>query len=298
MDNSKLVTIIVTTYKRPKEMVCRAIKSIVEQTYYNLEIIVVDDSPSTYEFRDDVYRAVMNFSDSRIIYLFNGKNIGACASRNRAILVAKGEFIMYVDDDDEILPTCVEERVKKFLTPQIGLVYSDCYILDENTGKKKIQSKRKYRGRVFDKLILDNFILAFPMMRLECFEKCGLFDVNMPASQDYEMWLRIAEKYEVDYVEKPLSIVHIHNGVRITTDYKKRIRGLELINEKYKDFLSVNRHAKHIRTIGLSSYYACDQQWKKSFIHLFKGILMEPQDVKTNFLKSCIVLKKFIIRTR
>ena len=62
MDNSKLVTIIVTTYKRPKEMVCRAIKSIVEQTYYNLEIIVVDDSPSTYEFRNDVYRAVMNFS--------------------------------------------------------------------------------------------------------------------------------------------------------------------------------------------------------------------------------------------
>lgn len=291
-----LVTIIVTTYKRPKDMVSRAIKSIVEQTYNNLEIIVVDDSPSDYEFRDEVREAIMDFADYRITYLFNEKNIGACASRNRAILCSKGKYIMYVDDDDEIVPSCVEERLSKFTSDEIGLVYSDCYLLNETTGEKKIHSERKYRGRVFDRLILKNFILAFPMIRAECFVKCGLFDEELPASQDFDMWLRISREFDVDYIDKPLSIVHIHEGDRITTNYKKRIRGLEIINEKYSDYLNSNKHALHIRTIELSPYYAVDRQWKKCFQHLTKGIFLEPFDIKINVLNLFIVLKKFIIR--
>ena len=290
----ELVTIIVTTHKRPKEMVSRAIKSIVDQTYKNLEIIVVDDSPSDYEFRNEVYEAIMDFSDCRITYMFNEKNIGACASRNRAILSSKGKYIMYIDDDDEIVPSCVEERISKFTSNEIGLVYSDCYLLNEATGEKKIYSERKYRGHVFDRLILKNFILAFPMIRAECFIKCGLFDEKLPASQDFDMWLRISREFEVDYIDKPLSIVHIHEGDRITTNYKKRIRGLEIINEKYSDYLNNNKHALHIRTIGLSPYYAGDGQWKKCFQYLIKGILLEPFDIKINVCNLLIVLKNIL----
>ena len=250
-----LVTIIITTYKRTPEMVVRATLSVCNQTYRNLEIIIVDDSPSDYADRMNVYEAVKNIGDPRITYLFNEKNIGACASRNRAIEASNGEFIMYVDDDDELLEKCVELRLEKFTSPKVGLVYSDCYVLDEEKGEKTRSNQAKHAGMVFDELIKENFVFAFPMMRRECFEKCGLFDVKMQAAQDSEMWLRIALKYEFNYVNEPLSVVHFHKGERISTNPTKKIQGLERLSEIYADYLNEHPDAYYIRTIKLAPFY-------------------------------------------
>lgn len=277
-----MVSIIITTYKRPVEMVLRAVESVRNQTYKDIEIIVVDDSPADFEERQAVKEAIEKIEDERIIYLANEKNVGACASRNRGISIAKGEFIMYVDDDDELVETCVEKRVAKFAQSDAGLVYSDCYLLDEESGTMKNSNQDKHSGFVFDKLILKNFILAFPTIRKECFEKCGGFDESMPAAQDYEMWLRIAKDYKVDYVPEPLSVIHLHSGERISTNWEKKAQGSERIREIYADYLKTHRYARYKKTMVLVNYHIRLGNRKKAFRLWFSAVCTEPLRIVNN----------------
>ncbi len=105
--NEPLVTIYIPTYNRV-ELLKRAIDSVLTQTYKNIEIIIVDDcSPdTTIQFLEKLTK-----KDSRVRYFQNEKNSGACVSRNKAILEAKGEFITGLDDDDYFLPNRVEDFV-------------------------------------------------------------------------------------------------------------------------------------------------------------------------------------------
>ncbi len=293
MSKRAMVTVIITTYKRDPGIVLRAVKSVCNQSYADLEIIIIDDSPSDFENRESVYQAIQNINDARITYLQNEKNIGACASRNRAITIAQGDYIIYVDDDDELLEDCVEKRLEKFTDEKIGLVYSDCYVYDEISGKKTRTIQQKHKGMVFDTLILDNYIYAFPMVRKCCYSNCGMFDIKMPAAQDYEMWLRIARKYEVDYVDEPHAIVHLHRGERISTNTQKKLKGLELLNEINQDYLKKHRHANHVRTIKLCPYYADAKKWKSCLKVLIKGIMLEPWDIKLNMSYMRAVLRRY-----
>lgn len=280
--NKPIVTVIVTTYQREPSLVVRAVSSVCNQTYRNLEIIVVDDSPEGYAERMNVHEAVKKIGDPRITYLFNEKNIGACASRNRAIENSSGEFIMYVDDDDELLEPCVEKRLEKFTDPKVGLVYSDCFTVDEEKNETKRTNQAKHAGMVFDALIEENFIYAFPTVRRECFEACGMFDIKMRAAQDYEMWLRIAEKYQVDYVDEPLAIVHLHTGERISTNPAKKVEGLERLNEIYAEYLAAHPAAFYIRTIKLIPFYIRMGDRKSARKAFFRAVRVRPFAVKTN----------------
>ncbi len=291
MESNSLVSVIITTHKREPEIVVRAVLSVCKQTYKNIEIIIVDDSPSDYSERKNVYDAVKKIGDTRITYLLNEVNVGACASRNRAIENSSGAFIIYVDDDDELVEDCIEKRLEKFTSPQIGLVYSDCYTFDEVKGEKRRTNQAKHSGMVFDDLIKENFVYAFPMVRRECFEQCGLFDVKMQAAQDYEMWLRIAEKYQFDYVDKPLAIVHLHAGERISKNPNKKIQGLERIAELHSDYLNTHPDAFYIRTMKLIPFYICQGNMEKARRLYASAIRVCPFAVKANlkYLKELIV---------
>ena len=299
----ELVSVIITTYKRPVNMVYRAVKSVLDQTYKKIEVIVVDDSPQSFEGREAVKNKIEGVGDTRVTYLLNEKNIGACASRNRAIKASSGEYVIYVDDDDELLPSCIEKRVKRFTSSSIGLVYSDCYFVDELLGKEYVSKQKKLCGMVFDELIIENFIMAFPMLRRECFERCGYFDERFPASQDWDMWLRVAQKYEIAYVDEPLSRVHLHSNERITTNTKKKVTGLEMIYESNRDYIIKNPHVNHLKTKELVPYYIADGQMVKGIKTLLKAIKLEPLDIQGNMYSFALAgwgilkqLKSFLVR--
>ena len=216
-----LVSIIITTYKRPFEFVLRAVKSVLMQTYSNWELFIVDDSPNDYSERVVIKQQINALGDKRIKYILHGTNLGACAARNTGIRMAKGEFIAFLDDDDEWLPQKIEKQITKINQPEIGLVYCSSYTIINVNGKTK-KTLREYRieGFVFDKLILKNFIgsTSFVMVKRQALFDCGLFNIEMQSAQDYELWLRIAKKYAVACVSEPLVNYYIHNGERITTN--------------------------------------------------------------------------------
>lgn len=149
--NKPLVSAIITTYKRPPETVERAIKSVEAQTYKNIEIIVVDDSPDSFSGRDDVKTTVS--AHEGVKYIPHEKNMGAQVARNTGLNAAAGEYIAYLDDDDEWDNTKTEKQLAAFTNERIGLVYSGCIHFDGQTGTGTVTKFRYESGMIFDKLI-------------------------------------------------------------------------------------------------------------------------------------------------
>ena len=136
-----MVSVIITTCKREPEMVERAIASVAGQSYHNWELIIIDDSPESYDKRDQVYSMIQRYSDKyTVFYHRNEENSGACYSRNRGLEIAKGEYIAFLDDDDEWLPEKLAEQVRIIeATPEkVALVYCSYYRYVDETGEREL----------------------------------------------------------------------------------------------------------------------------------------------------------------
>lgn len=117
-----MISIIITTYKREVGILQRAIKSVLAQTYKELELIVVDDSPATYAHREAIRKYVTSISEIPTLYIQHERNMGACIARNTGIDNSSGEYICFLDDDDEWLPQKLEKQLQMF-REDVGLVY-------------------------------------------------------------------------------------------------------------------------------------------------------------------------------
>lgn len=255
-----MISVILTTYKRSPQMVKRAIDSVVAQSYQDWELLVIDDSPSEYENREDVEVMVKEYIDQRIAYIPLEKNCGGCVARNRGILESKGDYITFLDDDDMYLEDKLKLQIEALKDNRdagwvSGYAYS-CHIDDD--GKildKKLVKTQARGGMIFDDLILDNFIPSVSaMVKKEILQKVEGFDVKMPAGQDLDLWLRVAKESELVVVEKPLIYQCIHKGERVTRTPEKKLKAYELILEKYKDYMDCHPKAKAKYTLNQVKY--------------------------------------------
>ena len=286
-----VVSAIVTTYKREPQIVCRAVKSILEQTYKNLEIIVVDDSPEDYEFRRETCKAVKELSNE-IVYVKNEKNIGACASRNIGIKLSTGQYIAFLDDDDEWLPLKIEKQLKK-MNEEIGLVYCGCIRHDDEKNIDTPISFEYKSGMLYSKLLYGNFIggVSFPLLRRTAVLEAGGFDETFDSLQDTDMWVRIAKQYKIDCVEEPLVVYHVGGKEQISTNPKKKLNGLLQFNLKYADELNNNHDLKWNRTKILPVYYARCGQLKSALCIWLKCSIERPWMLSDNLKSIYSVLK-------
>lgn len=284
----ELISAVITTCKRSPDIVTRAINSILAQTYKNIEIIVVDDSPPEYSERSSLKKAVEDLRDKspdiEIRYIPHETNQGACVARNTGMNAAKGKYVAYLDDDDEWLPSKLEKQMKVMESSRAALVYCGCICVNDDTGAIDDEMVEYHRGNVFNKLLYKNFIesTSFSLIKLDCLKEIGGFDPLMQSAQDYDVWLRIAEKYEVDCVKEPLVIYHEHSGERITTNPAKKISGLERINSKYEDYLEKDPALWRQRHIVLTPYYAMAGDKRKAFSVWRQCCLKKPFKVIDN----------------
>lgn len=284
-----LITAIITTHKREPYIVERAIKSILSQTYREIEIIVVDDSPQEYECRHQVKEAAERLGAQ---YIAHETCQGACAARNTGLAAAKGKYVAFLDDDDEWLPEKIEKQKKCFVHEDIALVYCGNKIINESNGMVTDRKMAWHSGKVYDSLILENYIgsTSFPLLRTSALRAVGGFDPLMQSSQDYDVWLRLSEKYEVSYVREPLAIYHIHEGDQITRNYAKKINGLERLNQKNAEYLQSHKTARWIREIKIAPMYAGDRQLGKALKKWMLAAALRPLNVKENtfyFVSLC-----------
>lgn len=221
--------------EKPKVSVCipnynqgrfigAAIQSVLNQTYKDFELIIVDNCSA-----DNSVEVIKSFSDPRIRFYKNEKNIGMTRNWNRCISLAKGGYICILCADDLYLPHFLE-KASSILdsNPAVGFVHSACKGIDSDgkiTGVFRPRNwKKDYieNGRnVLKRTALDNFAL-FPtvMIRRRCFEILGRFDEDLSYSPDWEMWTRIALHYDVAYIAEPLACYRSH-GENLTKEFLK-----------------------------------------------------------------------------
>jgi glycosyltransferase involved in cell wall biosynthesis len=187
IDPSKpCVSVVIPTYNYG-HFISEAIDSALAQTYGNIEVIVVDDGST-----DDTGSRLNAYGD-RIRYIYQ-PNAGLSAARNTGIKNAKGDFIAFLDSDDAFHPQKLELQMDFFAAePQLGLVGTEAFSeLPLAWGKIP---NRKLPLRIFnlsDIVTRNRFVPSSVVVRKECFDAAGLFDLTLRSVEDREMWIRIA----------------------------------------------------------------------------------------------------------
>lgn len=228
---SDKVSVIIPTHNRA-DLIGRAIQSVLNQTYQNFEIVIINDGSI-----DNTEQIVKEFKDPRIIYLVQKENRGTSIAKNIGIKVAKGKYIAFLDDDDDWLTEKLEKQVDKLekSSPEIGIIYCGYWML--NKERKILKEIRpKFKGEIYKNLLRRNFIaLPTVLIRKEVFEKTGLFDEGLNFGEDWDIFLRMAKFYKFDFVDEYLVNCYIC-GRRLTTESSKdpsaRIYSLRRIIEK------------------------------------------------------------------
>lgn len=223
------VSVIIPTYNRA-HVISRAIRSVLNQTFQNWELIIVDDGSN-----DNTEEVVRSFSDPRILYIHHQSNRGASAARNTGIQLARGRYIAFLDSDDEWLPEKLEKqlRVLESSDKDVGAVYTGAIFIDEESGRQRIK-RPQAKGRILMEELAYNPIgsASRVMIKRECFAKCGSFDEDFPPLEDWDMWIRLAERYTIDYVDEALVKYFEHSG-SLSSEPSRLIAGYKKLWAKY-----------------------------------------------------------------
>ena len=246
-----LVSVIIPTHNRAN-LLGRAIQSVLEQTFTRFELIIVDDGST-----DETENLVRNFRDKRISYC-RQKNMGATAARNTGLELARGDYVSFLDSDDEWTPTKIERQLEVFCSsalPNLGLVTCGHRIVRLNGETSDWLPKR--RGWLHeDALEQRQFGWGTPLLlvKRQCLLDFGVrFDPDLPARQDWDFVTRLSEHVQVDFVPEALLIVHEHPGDRVRTPARAVAANLYL-HDKYEHILEARptTHARfHLRTAML-----------------------------------------------
>lgn len=261
MNNKKLVSICIPTYKRP-DYLRIAIESCLSQSYKNIEIIVCDNSED-----DDSLAMIDTHYKGRVKYFKNLKNIGSQANIEKCRTLSSGSYIKYLMDDDILYPCCIEKMVSEFdNNKNIGVVISPLDVIDLKGEKRNIllYSSRKisrlYEYRKEDCLIdgrkvLDDFLTKlYPfcipsgvMYRSDAISRG--FDLNAKFAIDVEIGMWISLKYDTYYINESLSGWRYSEDSDTVNMHVKGIDGevLFYVANKYLNILKNERYLKNYK---------------------------------------------------
>ena len=218
------MSILLTCYNHVRYLPA-CVEGVRSQTFQDFEVIALDDGSTdgTREWLADNFGAVSDesdpsrASDKRFKLVFNEKNLGTYGTLNVGLAQAKGEFIAVLNDDDFWAPTKLERQIELFeKNPKVGLVHTDGAFIDGSGEKIEgsplgFEFPKTETGDVLLALMYANKIIASAaLVRRECFERLGDFNEAYFGSGDWEMWYRIAEEYDIGYVDKPLTFYRVH----------------------------------------------------------------------------------------
>ena len=208
------VTVIIPTFNRA-HFIGRAIQSVLNQTYHDFELIIVDDGST-----DETEEIVQGFNDSRVSFIRHSRNSGAAAARNTGIKAARGKYIAFQDSDVEWLPQKLERQMEVFELDgrnRLGLVL--CDIIAVSSKGERILKPRMHKLNYEDLLYpaahgvgTEAFLLKRDLTAPELH-----FDERLPALQDWELLFRISRVCYFGYVAEPLVRSYRHDGPHIHT---------------------------------------------------------------------------------
>ncbi len=228
----QLVSAIITTHNR-KELLSRAINSVLNQTYKNIECIVIDDASS------DGTNELCQNSKITYIYIPSNESRGGNYARNLGIKAASGKYCAFLDDDDYWLPTKIEKQVSLIEQMNCEMVYCGCRqeIINTNIVRYRDVMPISYLCGDMQKKILQNICTTTTNMlvRKQALLDVGLFDENLRFWQEYELTIRLAQRSPFYFVNEPLSVYRIDkkDKNRLTNKYLEWREAVNYIHKKH-----------------------------------------------------------------
>ncbi|HJL77708.1 MAG TPA: glycosyltransferase [Candidatus Marinimicrobia bacterium] len=192
------VSVVIPTYNRA-HLLQRALDSVFCQTLLPTEVIIVDDGST------DSTASLIETRYSEVAYIWQ-PNGGVSAARNSGIRKASGDWIAFLDSDDEWLPQKLEGQVEVLAEkPGMKLCHTEEIWIRNGRRVNPRKKHAKHGGWIFQKCLeLCCISPSSVMIHRSVFDEVGLFDESLPACEDYDMWLRVTARYPVLYIDKPL----------------------------------------------------------------------------------------------
>lgn len=205
--NNEMVSVIIPVYNSAK-YIAETMRSAINQTYKNIEIVLVDDCSK--DNSKEIIESFMN-ENNNIIYFQQEKNRGAALSRNKALDLAKGRYVAFLDSDDLWYPEKIEKQLHIMQEKNIAFCYTAYKIVDSKGSV--IKNKTKIIERAEYKNLLKRTIISTPTVVIDRHLVGDLKMPNRRTGQDYAYWLLLLRNVKVAYgIDEALVTVRIRNG--------------------------------------------------------------------------------------
>jgi len=239
-------SVIIPTFNRAV-LLKRAVGSVLEQTFADFELIVVDDHST-----DDTKSQVGSFDDPRIHYTLNERTKGSAGAKNTGIARAKAEWIAFLDDDDYWMPEKLEKQHRKIvrMEDRIGLVYTLSSDLKDGVLIKRRGTPLE--GWMFHELLFNDSIGTASGVAVlkSAVKRVGGFDERFLSKVDTDLYVRIARQYRIAVIREVLAVRDLSAHNRISINAARKLNANLLYYEKYRPYL--------IRSMALKSRALCN----------------------------------------
>lgn len=243
-----VVSAVITTFNRARYLGA-AIQSVLAQTFDDFELLVLDNQST-----DGTAQVVAGFHDPRLRYIRH-EPLPIAHSRNLGVREAAGECIGFLDDDDEWLPRKLELQVAllRQAPSEVALVYGGFTRIDE-VGVEFASHTPVLRGRILHDLLWhrDAFTgsASNPLMRITAVRALGCYDESLLTSEDWELYLRLAERYAVEYVPDAVVRIRSHRGPRLGDRVADAMAVEQLVLDRYGGRMDAALRSYYLQKIG------------------------------------------------
>ncbi len=295
------ISVIIPAYNAERTIL-ETIASVQQQTFSDLELIVVDDGST-----DRTLELLYTVTDERL-RIFSYQNGGVSVARNRGISHATGEFIAFLDADDLWTPDKLEAQLTALQQhPEAGVAYSWTYFIDEQGGPSYVDDSRSFEGNVYAELLVTNFLHngSNPLIRSQAIKSVGGFDPALAFGEEWDFYLRLAVRWAFVLVPKP-QILYRQSSVSASSKVEEMEQQTLIMLEKAfqaappeLQYLK-NQSFAWIYKYGAQQYlkYSTDISGvNKASQKLWKAIRLRPQILLEKYTQSLIkwLLKKSIL---
>lgn len=243
------VSIVITAYNS-MDYLPETIESVLEQTFSDFEVLLVDDGSS-----DHIVQWASELVDPRV-KLTSQENQGVSVARNTGIAHAQGEYVAFLDGDDLWEPTKLEKQVHCLeANPEVALVHTWLTRIDWQSKPTGRLIYSQLEGDVWQQIVEKNQVACSSVMvRRCCFETVGVFDKNLKFAEDWDLWIRLATRYHFAVIEEPLVHYREHPNSK-SKKYASRLQDFQTIIEKA--FASVPFELLHLRNRSYAHINLC-----------------------------------------
>jgi glycosyltransferase involved in cell wall biosynthesis len=235
MADKPLVSVVIATYNMARYLPL-AVRSALDQTYKNIEVLVVDDGST-----DDTQDVIGSFLDDHRVRYFTQENKGQAAAKNHGVRESKGDYVAFLDADDIWALEKIDLQLPLFLRSEtVGVVHARVLYIDETGKELRVADNELFRGRVSGPLLIRNFIgFGTSIVKKECFDRLGGFKENIRMGVDYDLWLRFSTQYEFDYIDRPLLYYRVWSGQMSNNCKNRYLNGIETMKNFLQEFPGV-----------------------------------------------------------